>query len=206
MLQNFIDYLTKIAVTMEKSKINVRFGVLTLLVLLAAFSRLLPHPPNFAPIGAMALFGAAYLSKKYFAFIIPIASMWLSDLVLNNIVYGQYFDHFVWAYQGFYWTYGAFIVIGLIGFALLKKIKIQNILLASLLASISFFIISNFGVWTSGTMYPKTFSGLITCYSAGLPFLKNTFMGDMVYSGILFGVFELAKLQFPVLQLQTKRY
>jgi len=206
MLQNFIDYLTKIAVTMEKSKINVRFGVLTMLVLLAAFSRLLPHPPNFAPIGAMALFGAAYLSKKYFAFIIPIASMWLSDLVLNNIVYGQYFDHFVWAYQGFYWTYGAFIVIGLIGFALLKKIKIQNILLASLLASISFFIISNFGVWTSGTMYPKTFSGLITCYSAGLPFLKNTFMGDMVYSGILFGVFELAKLQFPVLQLQTKRY
>jgi len=191
---------------MEKTKIHLRFGVLTLLVLLAAFSRLIPHPPNFAPIGAMALFGATYLSQKHFAFIIPIASMWLSDLAINNIVYAQYFDHFVWAYQGYYWTYGAFIVIGLIGFGLLKKIKLKNILLASCLASISFFIISNFGVWVSGTMYPKTFTGLIMCYTAGLPFLKNTFMGDLVYSGLMFGIFELAKYRFPVLQLQTRKY
>ncbi|MBE9468210.1 MAG: hypothetical protein IMY72_07810 [Bacteroidetes bacterium] len=191
---------------MKKSKNHLRFGILSLLVLLVALSRLIPHPPNFAPIGAMALFGATYLKQKHFVLIIPIASMWLSDLALNNIVYAQYFDHFVWFYPGCYWTYGAFIVIGFIGFGLLKKIKIQNILLASCLASISFFILSNFGVWLSGIMYPKTFTGLMMSYTAGLPFLKNTFMGDLVYSGLLFGVFELAKYRFPILQFQTNQY
>jgi len=188
---------------MKKQKIDIRFGVLSLLVLFAAFSRLIPHPPNFAPIGAMALFGAAYFSQRYLAFAIPIISMWLSDLVLNNVVYGQYFDHFIWFYQGFYWTYGAFIVIGLLGFEVLKKVKVQNLVLASLLASISFFLLSNFGVWASTTMYPKDVSGLIACYTAGLPFFKNTIMGDLVYSGVLFGAFELAQYKFPVLKLRT---
>ena len=187
----------------EKKTIQLRFGVISLMVLLAAFSRLIPHPPNFAPIGAMALYGAAYFTQRYLAFLIPIISMWLSDLVLNNVVYGQYFDHFVWVYDGFYFTYGAFILIGLIGFVALKRVKIQNLVLASLLASIVFFLLSNFGVWASTTMYPKNFSGLIACYTAGLPFFKNTIMGDLVYTGVLFGVFELAQRQIPILRLQT---
>lgn len=187
----------------ETKTIQLRFGVISLMVLLAAFSRLIPHPPNFAPIGAMALFGAAYFTQRYLAFLIPIISMWLSDLVLNNVVYGQYFDHFVWVYDGFYFTYGAFILIGLIGFVALKRVKIQNLVLASLLASIVFFLLSNFGVWASTTMYPKNFSGLIACYTAGLPFFKNTLMGDLVYTGVLFGAFELAQRQIPILRLQT---
>lgn len=189
--------------TEKKKNLHLRFGVIALMVLLAAFSRLLPHPPNFAPIGAMALFGAAYFSQRYLSFLIPIISMWLADLVLNNVVYSQYFDHFVWFYQGFYWTYGAFILIGLIGFVALKRVKIQNLILASLSASIIFFLLSNFGVWASTTMYPKDFSGLITCYAAGLPFFKNTVMGDFVYTGVLFGAFELAQRRIPFLQLQT---
>ncbi len=189
---------------MEKQKFNLRISVITLMILFAAFSRLIPHPANFAPIGAMALFGAAYFHQRYLSFIIPIISMWISDLVLNNIVYGQYFDHFVWFYPGFYWTYGAFILIGLLGFLLLKKVKIQNALVAGILSSIVFFIVSNFGVWASTTMYPKDFSGLMICYTAGLPFFKNTLLGDLVYTGILFGVFEFAQHRFPVLQLKKK--
>lgn len=185
---------------MKNQKINIRFGVLCLLILLAAFSRLLPHPSNFAPIGAMALFGAAYFSQRYLAFLIPIISMWLSDLVLNNVVYGQYFDHFVWFYQGFYFTYGAFILIGLMGFLLLKKVKIQTLLIGSLSASILFFLVSNFGVWFSGTMYPKDLNGLMACYTAAIPFFKNTLMGDLVYCGVLFGAFELAQARIPALQ------
>ena len=188
---------------MKKQKIDIRFGVLSLLVLLAAFSRLIPHPPNFAPIGAMALFGAAYFSQRYLAFAIPIISMWLSDLVLNNVVYGQYFDHFVWFYQGFYWTYGAFIVIGFVGFFMLKKVQLKSVALASLLAAVLFFVISNFGVWASGTMYPKNVSGLLACYTAAIPFFKNTLMGNLVYSGVLFGAFELAQSRIPILRLQT---
>jgi hypothetical protein len=187
---------------MEKNKITLRFGVISAIILLVAMSRLIPHPANFAPIGGMALFGAAYYSKRYWVFVIPIVSMWLADLVLNNVVYARYFDHFVWFYQGFYWTYVAFILIGLIGFLTLKKIRIQNLILASLSASIVFFLLSNFGVWASTNMYPKNISGLIACYTAGLPFFKNTIMGDLVYTGVLFGAFEFAQRRIPVLQLQ----
>ena len=188
---------------MKNQKIDIRFGILSLLILLSALSRLIPHPPNFAPIGAMALFGAAYFSKKYIALIIPIIAMWLSDMVLNNVVYGQYFDHFVWFYQGFYWTYGAFILISLIGFLLLKKVKVQTVLVGSLSSSILFFLVSNFGVWFSGNMYPKDLNGLMTCYAAAIPFFKNTLMGDLVYCGILFGSFEFAQYKIPALKLKT---
>ena len=187
---------------MEKTKITLRFGVISVIIILAAMSRLIPHPANFTPIGGMALFGAAYYSKRYWVFIIPLVSMWLADLVLNNVVYARYFDHFVWFYQGCYWTYGAFILIGLIGIVTLKKTRVQNIILASLLASIVFFLVSNYGVWASATMYPKDFSGLITCYTAGLPFFKNTLLGDLVYTGVLFGAFEFAQRRIPALQLQ----
>ena len=185
---------------MEKSKINTRFGVLVLIVLLAALSRLIPHPPNFAPIGAMSLFGAAYFTRKYMAFIVPIAAMWISDLLLNNVIYGQYFDHFVWFYNSFYWTCIAFVLIGLIGFGLLKKVRPKNLLIASLSASVVFFLVSNFGVWVSGIMYPKTFSGLVSCYAAGLPFFKNTLIGDLAYSGALFGIFEVIQYKVPALK------
>lgn len=188
---------------MKKQKIDLRFGVLSLLALFAAFSRLFPHPPNFAPIGAMALFGAAYFSKKHIALILPIVAMWLSDLVINNVVYAQYFEGFTFFYQGFYWTYVAFIVIGVLGFFMLKKIQLKSVVFASLLAAILFFVISNFGVWASGTMYPKNFSGLLACYTAAIPFFKNTLMGNLVYSGVLFGAFELAQYKLPVLKLKT---
>lgn len=184
-------------------KINTRFGVLALMVLTAAFSRLLPHPPNFAPIGAMALFGAAYFSKKHLALMLPIVAMWLSDLVINNVIYAQYFDGFTFFYQGFYWTYGAFLAIGILGFLLLKIVKVQNVLLSSILAALLFFAISNFGVWQSGVMYPKTFSGLMTCYTAGVPFLKNAILGNLVYSSVLFGAFELAQYKYHSLKAST---
>ena len=189
---------------MVKQKINIRFGVLLLLVLFAAFSRLIPHPPNFAPIGAMAMFGAAYFSKKYIALIIPVLAMWLSDIVINNTIYAQYFEGFTFFYQGFYWTYTAFIIIGIVSFFVLKKVKLKNVVLASFLAALLFFVISNFGVWFSGTLYPKSFGGLINCYIAAIPFFKNTLMGNLVYSFVLFGSFELAQYKYP--QLKLKRY
>ena len=188
---------------MEKKKINLRFSVITVMILLAALSRLLPHPPNFAPIGGMALFGAAYFGKRYWAFLVPIISMWISDLILNNVVYGQYFDHFVWFYGGSLFTYGAFALIVLFGMLMLKKVRLLSLIVSALGASVIFFLVSNFGVWFSGTMYPKDFGGLITCYTAGLPFFRNTIAGDLVYSAVMFGVFEWSARRFPQLRLQT---
>jgi hypothetical protein len=188
---------------MAKNKIILRFSVITLLILLAALSRLIPHPVNFAPIGGMALFGAAYYSRRVWAFVIPIVTMWISDLILNNGVYGAYFDGFVWFYEGAWFTYGAFILIALMGMVTLRKIKVPNLLFSALGASVIFFLVSNFGVWFSGTMYPKDFGGLIACYTAGIPFFKNTVMGDLFYTAVLFGAFELSALRFPILQRAT---
>lgn len=191
---------------MEKQKINLRFGVISGMILLAALSRLIPHHANFAPVGGMALFGAAYYSKRYWAFVVPIVSMWISDLILNNVVYGQYFDHFVWFYSGSLFTYGAFALIALFGILTLKKVRIPNLIVLALCASAIFFLVSNFGVWFSGTMYPKDFGGLMACYTAGIPFFKNTILGDLVYTGVLFGVFEYSVRRISQLQLQKQIY
>lgn len=180
-------------------RIHVRFAVISAMILMAAVSRLIPHPSNFAPIGGMALFAAAYFDKKLWAYVVPIVSMWLSDLLLNNVIYGDYFSHFVWFYPGSYWTYVAFAAIACMGLVLLKKIRVERILVAGVLASMLFFVLSNFGVWFSTDLYPKTREGLMLCYAAGLPFLKNTFLGDVVYTAILFGSYEVAIRKIPFL-------
>lgn len=185
---------------MKKIEFNLRSGILFLIVLLAAFSRLIPHPLNFAPIGAMALFGAAYFHKRAMAILIPIAAMWISDLALNNLVYSARFEGFVWFYPGAFWTYASFLLIGLAGFLLLKKMKPLKLLAASLSASLIFFLLSNFGFWTTGLLYPLSFEGLIACYAAGLPFFKNTLLGDLSYTILLFGAFELMQARFRILQ------
>jgi len=181
---------------MIPQKLDLRFGVIATMILLAALSRLIPHPHNFSPIGGMALFGAAYFTKRQWAFIVPLVSMWISDLVLNNIVYGAYFNHFVWFYSGFLFTYTAFALIVLLGIFSLKKVHLHNLALSALGASVIFFIVSNFGVWFSGIMYPKDLSGLAACYVAGIPFFQNTLLGDLFYSALLFGAFELSVRKF----------
>ncbi len=182
-------------------KINVRFGVLILMVLAAAFSRLIPHPPNFAPIGALGLFGAAYFTRKWIAIILPLASLWLSDVVINNTLYAQYYKEFTFFYDGFYWIYGTIALTTFLGFYMLKKVSVKNVLASSILASILFFLITNFGCWPSNPMYSQDFKGLIACYIAGIPFFGGTLAGNIFYSIVLFGGFELAKSKFPVLEL-----
>jgi len=186
---------------MKTEKIYLRFGSITAIILLAAMSRLLPHPPNFSPVGGLALFGAAYFSKRYWAYFIPIISMWLSDLILNNIVYEAYFDKFVWLYSGSLFTYGAFALIVLLGSFTLRKIRVSRLLVSAMGASLLFFIVSNFGVWQSSGLYPHTLKGITDCYVAAIPFFKNTVLGDLAYTSLLFGVFELAQKMIPQLRL-----
>lgn len=188
---------------MEKQKIYLRFGVLCAMIFLAAFSRIIPHMPNFSPFGAIGLFGAAWFAKKWQAFFIPIAATWLSDLFINNVIYAQYYPSFTWFYQGFYWQYGSYLLITLAGIFIFRKINTQRVLAGALASTAIFFLVSNFGVWAGGTMYPMNFEGLMTCYAAGIPFLKGTMLGDLFYSGVLFGTFALVQKQFPLLQLKN---
>ena len=189
---------------MNTNKINLRTGILVAIIFLAAFSRLVPHLPNFSPLGAIGLFGAAHFSKKWQALFLPIAATWLSDLFINNVVYAQYYPKFTWFYEGFYWQYGSYLLIALAGFLIFKKVKTSTVLMGALASTTIFYIVSNFGCWIGSTVYAQNFNGLMTCYAAGVPFIKGTLLGDLFYSGVLFGSFALMQQKFPVLKLTTK--
>lgn len=162
---------------------------------MAAISRILPHPPNFAPITAMALFGGAYFTDKRLAFFVPLMAMLLSDTII-----------------GFHSTqlvvYACFALITLLGFRLQNNKSVGKIALASIAGSTLFFIVTNFAVWIGSDFYPHTFAGLMTCYAAGIPFYEssvlgspalNTFIGDLTYTTVFFGAFALAEKKIPAL-------
>lgn len=186
---------------MKNKKINLRFTVLVAFILIAAFSRIIPHMPNFSPLGAIGLFGAAHFQKKWQAFLIPIAATWLSDLFINNVIYAQFYPKFTWLYEGFYWQYGSY---GLITFAALfifKEINTQKVLAGALTSSLIFFLITNLGCFPGSIIYPQNLNGLFTCYAAGIPFLKGTILSDLFFSGLLFGSFALLQQRFTILKL-----
>lgn len=142
--------------------------------------RLIPHEPNMAPIGALAIFSGVYMSKKK-ALLIPLAAMFLSDLFLGF-------------YREIIWVYGSFALIGLLSAVILKKNhQVKNVIGFTLFSSLLFYVLTNFGVWLQGTMYTKSLSGLIQCYFLALPFLRNTLIGDIVYVGVFFGAYNLSR-------------
>ena len=167
--------------------------IATIFILIAAASRLLPHPPNFTPLGGMALFGAAYLGRKYWTLLIPLIAFLVSDFILNNTLYSSYAEGsgLVFFTKNQIFTAIAFIAIALIGSRILRKIKPVNVLAASFIASVAFFLISNFGVWMTWSLFGDGVGGLLATYLAGIPFFWNTFAGDLFYSVALIGGFEL---------------
>ena len=161
------------------------------LILIAAFSRIIPHYPNFTPLCAIALFGGKYFRNKNLAFLIPIIALWFSDVIINNFILSQYFEGFTFFYSGFYWQYGTFLLITLIGRKTLNNFSFLKLLGVSVFSSLLFFIISNFGVWASSSFYSKDMMGLIACYNAAIPFYFGTLSGSVFYSFFLFGSYEL---------------
>ncbi len=157
------------------------------IILVAALSRLLPHWPNMTPIGAMALFGAAYFTKKYLAILVPLIAVILSDLIL----YATFYSGYEYSFMNHIWVYAAVFFITLLGMGILKKVNITRVLGGSLLASGIFFLVSNIGAWLTMPIYPKTAAGLMTAYEAGLPFFWNTLIGDLLFCGVLFGAYAL---------------
>jgi hypothetical protein len=177
-----------------------RFFFISTAILLAAFSRVLPHPFNFTPIAAMALFGGACLANKRVAFIVPLAAMFISDSILQMI------SGIGW-HNTILYVYASFAVITGIGIYMRNNAKAGNIILASLISSLLFFAVTNFGVWAAGG-FENGLAGLAATYLLGVPFHNNdilgsfffnTIAGDLFWSGVLFGGFYLARLRFPVL-------
>ena len=167
-----------------------RILVLTSMILAAAVTRLIPHPPNMTAVAAVALFGGAYFSEKWLAFLVPLTAMLLSDLVLG------FYRHM----EGVYLSFALIVVIGL---WLQNRRSPTAIAGAVLLSSVLFFVVTNFSVWALGTMYPRTWDGLAACYVAAIPFFRNEMLGDFLYSGLLFGGFALLEKTIPALRSQA---
>jgi hypothetical protein len=169
---------------------NVRsFTVLVITIFVAAASRLVPHPPNFVPVFALALFGGAYFPSRVAAFVVPLGAMFLSDLILGHYVYSQ--DVFlVMPY-----VYSCFILTVCLGLWLRRSCTPVRIGFAALTSTVLFFLISNYGFWQTGLVYPKTLEGLFACYAAAVKnqFVWNALAANMIFSALLFGGFALAQ-------------
>ena len=169
----------------------LRFSVLTAMTLAAVASRLIPHPPNFTPIAALALFGGASFGDKRLALFVPLASLLCSDLFI-----------------GFYslapLVYASFALIVCIGFWVRQDRNPARLAAGSLAGAVLFFALTNFGVWFAGGLYAKTLSGLIECYVAAIPFFANTVISDVLYCVILFGGLHLLERPWPALSEGTQ--
>ena len=191
---------------MKTDKLNVQFGVVAVLIVVAALSRLVMHPPNFTPITGMALFAAAHFSKKYWAFVIPMVALFVSNLILNNVVYAAFYDGFVlFGSASIFWVFLAFAGIITLGVLVLQRLTIPRLVGVTFVGSLLFFVVTNLAVWYFGPpFYPKTWAGLVECFTLAIPFYRNMILGDLFYVTALFGSYELLRYFAPQWNLQTQ--
>jgi len=171
----------------QKETLLYRTLLALVLIVLAAALRIAPHPWNFTPVGAMALFSGAVLKDRRLAFLFPLVALFVGDV-------------FIGLYKIIPIIYASFLVSVAIGLWLRDRRTIARITLATLLGAIQFFIVTNFAVWQFLKGFPHTASGLAACYIAGIPFFWNTLAGDAFYASLLFGGFALAERLFPLLR------
>jgi hypothetical protein len=167
--------------TAKRGNINaLQVLIAGVLILFAAMVRSGPHPWNFTPVGAMAIFAGAMFRKRWVAFLLPLAALLAGDL-------------FVGFYKLMFIVYASFALSVGIGRWLATSRTVARISGAVLLGAVQFFVVSNFAMWAVGGFYPRTASGLTACYLAGFPLFWNTLAGDAVYATVLFGGYALAQ-------------
>lgn len=157
------------------------------MIAIAAAVRIAPHPWNYTPIGATALFSGAILKDRRLAFLFPLLALFAGDI-------------FIGFHKLIPVVYASFLVSVAIGFWLRDRRTVGRISAATLLGALQFFIVTNFAVWAFGLSYPRNSAGLLACYIAGIPFFWNTLAGDAVYAALFFGGFALAESIFPNLR------
>ncbi len=177
-----------------------RLLTLVAIILMVGVSRVflsMGHTPlaNFTPIGAMALYGGAYL-KGYQRFLFPLLTLWVSDVFINRFVYYGEWQLF---YSDFIWTYGAFALMVLVGMWLLNKVTVKNFVISSLSIVFIHWIVTDFGVWAGTSMYPKTVQGFWMCLAAAIPFERNFLLGTVLYGSVMFGGLEWLQSKFTVI-------
>jgi hypothetical protein len=169
----------------QKENLLYRTLLALALIILAAALRIAPHPWNFTPIGAMALFSGAIVKDRRLAFLFPLLALFAGDI-------------FIGFHKLIPIVYASFLINVAIGLWLRDRRNVTRISLATLLGAIQFFLVTNFAVWQFLGGYPHTAGGLMACYIAGIPFFWNTLAGDAVYAVLLFGSFGFAERFFPL--------
>ena len=155
---------------------HIQVKYLVAVVLVLAVFRFVPHPPNVTPIAAMALFSGAAFTNRSLAYFIPLAAMIISDLVIG-------FHSTVW------YVYAGVALTVFVG-SMINQIKVVRVGIAAIVASIIFFLITNFGAWLHHDMYSQNLSGLLQAYVAGLPFLRNSLIANLIFSYLVFYCFS----------------
>lgn len=150
------------------------------MIVLAAVLRIVPHPWNFTPIGAMALFSGAVVRDRRIAFLFPVLTLAAGDIFISITKFELL-------------VYGSFLVNVFIGLWLRRRRTPARIGAATLLGAVQFFLVTNFGVWMFLNTYPKTAAGLVSCYATGVPLFWNTLAGDALFVALLFGGYALAE-------------
>jgi len=183
---------------MTLQKINTRNIVLILMIVAAAAFRLFaynyPHSlSNFNPVGAIAIFGGAYFTDKWKAYLVPLLALFVSDIFLNHLYSGKW----MLMDQSSIMVYVFFAVMVFFG-SLIKKVNVMNVFAVSLLGVVLHWLLTDLPLF--GTLYPHTFSGYIQALVAAIPFEKNMLYGDVVFCAILFGGFEFAKSKYSALR------
>lgn len=173
----------------QKENLFYRTLLVLVIILIAAALRIAPHPWNFTPIGAMALFSGALVRDRRLAFAFPLLALFAGDLFVGFYKSGLLLM-----------VYASFLLSVLIGRWLQNRRTAARITLATLLGAIQFFLVTNFAVWQFLGTYPHTASGLLSCYVAGIPFFWNTLAGDALYALVFFGGFAFAERMFPALR------
>ena len=177
--------MERFAPTMDN---KARLLALLAAIFAAAALRLAPHPPNFSPIAAMALFSGAYLPRKLLSFVASFGALVLSDIALGGL------------YPGMNFVYLSFALTVLIGWTVAQRKTPLVVGSAAIAGSILFFVLTNFGMWMFSGIYPLTQAGLAACYVAAIPFFQNTLVGDLLFTALLFGGFALAEHYVPQLR------
>ena len=163
----------------------------------AIFGRLIPHAPNFTPIEAIALFGGAYLGRKYLPFLLTIIAIYFTDLILNNTLLRSFYpgqEGIIWFSPYMIWNAIAILMIVTIGWKLkLHRKKPAYIAGGALASSLVFFLVTNAGSWLTSGMYSNDIGGLISSYVAAIPFYKMSFMSNLLFTLVFFGTMYFVK-------------
>jgi len=189
---------------MSTKKFNPRNAVVLLIIVVIAAIRVLNNfstemtaLANYSPLAAMALFGSAYFKGNIKPLLFPLMAIFISDIILFSTVYKEYGNGIL--YDEWYWVYGAFLLMAISGKLIIRKVAVANIALSAIVAVFIHWIVTDLGVWIGSSAYPQTWAGFTACLAAAIPFELRLLIATIVYSAVMFGVFELMQRRYVAL-------